>query len=65
MDQHSQGSLRTTLQSESEDCRHEQWALSSGMKELVAKLTELSADLSRMKVVIDSWRQRGPVRRCG
>ena len=51
LDQHSQGSLRTTLHSESEDHRHEQWA-SGGIKELVAKVTELSAELSRMKAVI-------------
>lgn len=48
MEQHSQGSLRTTLHSELEEHR-EQWASN---KELVVKVTELSAELGRMKAVI-------------
>ena len=46
MEQHSEGSLRTALHSDQD---HEQWASS---KELVVKVTELNAELGRMKAVI-------------
>ena len=51
LDQHSQGGLRTTLHSteSTEDHPREQWASN---KELVVKVTELSAELGRMKAVI-------------
>ena len=50
MEQHSQqGGLGTILHSESSGDRYEQLASS---KELVVKVTELSAELSRMKAVL-------------
>ena len=49
MEQHNQGGMETILRSELSGDRYEQLASS---KELVIKVTELSAELGRMKAVL-------------